>query len=139
MGAGRLSRQGTAACQDCRTVRITEHFSGTVSVSDISFYAHAAKLIWDNEPIGSMQLGWKKSTTYTVLKKLCDRGVFQNVDSVVTSLVTQEEFASGKSRQFVEESFDGSLPKFLTAFIGKQILTDSEVEELKNLIDHYRE
>lgn len=108
-------------------------------MSDISFYAHAAKLIWDNEPIGSMQLGWKKSTTYTVLKKLCDRGVFQNVDSVVTSLVTQEEFASGKSRQFVEESFDGSLPKFLTAFIGKQILTDSEVEELKNLIDHYRE
>ena len=51
----------------------------------------------------------------------------------------QEEFASGKSRQFVEESFDGSLPKFLTAFIGKQKLTDSEVKELKNLIDHYRE
>ncbi len=51
----------------------------------------------------------------------------------------QEEFASGKSRQFVEESFDGSLPKFLTAFIGKQKLTDSEVEELKNLIDYYRE
>ena len=106
-----------------------------------------AKLIWDNEPVGSMQLvklsemqlGWKKSTTYTVLKKLCDRGLFQNADAVVTSLVTQEEFASGKSRQFVEESFDGSLPKFLTAFIGKQKLTDSEVEELKNLIDYYRE
>ena len=109
--------------------------------------AKFAKLIWDNEPVGSMQLVklsemqlvWKKSTTYTVLKKLCDRGLFQNADAVVTSLVTQEEFASGKSRQFVEESFDGSLPKFLTAFIGKQKLTDSEVKELKNLIDHYRE
>ncbi|MDE7477637.1 MAG: BlaI/MecI/CopY family transcriptional regulator [Lachnospiraceae bacterium] len=109
--------------------------------------AKFADLIWDNEPIGSMQLvklsetqlGWKKSTTYTVLKKLCGRGLFQNEDAVVTSLVTREEFVSGKSRQFVEESFGGSLPKFLTAFIGKQKLSNSEVEELKILIENYKE
>ena len=82
--------------------------------------AKFADIIWDYEPVGSMQLvklseeqlGWKKSTTFTVLKKLCDRGLFQNKESVVTSLVTREEFASGRSRQFVEESFGGSLPKF---------------------------
>ena len=109
--------------------------------------AKFADLIWDNEPVGSMQLvklceaqlGWKKSTTYTVLKKLCDRGLFQNEDAVVTSLVTREEFASGKSRQFVEESFGGSLPRFLTAFIGKQKLSGNEVEELKALIENYKE
>lgn len=109
--------------------------------------AKFADIIWDNEPVGSMQLvklsetqlGWKKSTTYTVLKKLCDRGLFQNEDAVVTALVTREEFASGRSRQFVEESFGGSLPKFLTAFIGKQKLSDKEVEELKALIEDYKE
>ena len=109
--------------------------------------AKFADIIWDNEPIGSMQLvkqseaqlGWKKSTTYTVLKKLCDRGLFRNESAVVTSLVTREEFASGRSRQFVEESFGGSLPKFLTAFIGKQRLSDKEVEELKALIENYKE
>ena len=109
--------------------------------------AKFAKLIWDNEPVGSMQLvklsemqlGWKKSTTYTVLKKLCDRGIFRNEKAVVTSLISREEFFSYKSRKFVEDSFGGSIPRFLAAFMGKQKLTDSEVEELKNLIDHYRE
>lgn len=109
--------------------------------------AKFADIIWDNEPVGSMQLvklseeqlGWKKSTTYTVLKKLCDRELFQNKESIVTSLVTREEFASGRSRQFVAESFAGSLPKFLTAFIGKQRLSNQEVEELKTLIENYKE
>ena len=109
--------------------------------------AKFADIIWDYEPVGTMQLvklseeqlGWKKSTTFTVLKKLCDRGLFQNKESVVTSLVTREEFASGRSRQFVEESFGGSLPKFLTAFIGKQRLSNQEVEELKTLIETYKE
>ena len=109
--------------------------------------AKFADIIWDYEPVGSMQLvklseeqlGWKKSTTFTVLKKLCDRGLFQNKESVVTSLVTREEFASGRSRQFVEESFGGYLPKFLTAFIGKQRLSNQEVEELKTLIETYKE
>lgn len=106
-----------------------------------------AEIIWDNEPIGSTQLvrlceeqlGWKKSTTYTVLKKLCERGIFRNEDAVVTAQVSKDEFESGRSRQFVEERFGGSLPKFITAFIGKQKLSDKEIEEIKAIIENYRE
>ena len=106
-----------------------------------------AELIWQREPVGSTELvrlcearfGWKKSTTYTVLKKLCERGIFQNRDAVVTALMSREEFYGGRSRQFVEETFGGSLPKFLTAFIGKEKLSDEQVEEMKRLIESYRE
>lgn len=106
-----------------------------------------ADVIWQEEPVGSMELvkiceekfGWKKSTTYTVLKKLCDRGIFQNENAVVTSKLSREEFYGGKSRQFVEETFGGSLPRFLTAFIGKKKLTEEQVEEMKALIESYRE
>ena len=109
--------------------------------------ARFAELIWEREPIGSTELvrlceerfGWKKSTTYTVLKKLCERGIFQNQDAVVTARMSREEFYGGKSRQFVEETFGGSLPCFLTAFIGKKKLTDEQVEEMKGLIESYRE
>lgn len=79
-----------------------------------------AELIWDREPISSGELvklcadefGWKKSTTYTVLKKLCEKEIFQNVDGIVTSLISKEEFYTRKSEQFVEETFGGSLPAF---------------------------
>lgn len=109
--------------------------------------ARFADIIWERAPIGSMelvrvceeQLGWKKSTTYTVLKKLCDRGIFQNEDAVVSARLSREEFYGGKSRQFVEETFGGSLPRFLTAFIGKKKLTDAQVQELTALIENYRE
>ncbi len=109
--------------------------------------ARFAELIWEREPVGSTELvrlcgerfGWKKSTTYTVLKKLCERGIFQNQNAVVTALMSQEEFYGGRSRQFVEETFGGSLPRFLTAFIGKKKLTDEQVEEMKRLIESYRE
>lgn len=109
--------------------------------------ARFADVIWQEEPIGSTELvkiceekfGWKKSTTYTVLKKLCDRGIFQNENAVVTARLSREEFYGGKSRQFVEETFGGSLPKFLTAFIGKKKLTEEQVEEMKALIESYRE
>lgn len=109
--------------------------------------ARFADVIWQEEPIGSTELvkicekrfGWKKSTTYTVLKKLCDRGIFQNENAVVTAKLSREEFYGGKSRQFVEETFGGSLPKFLTAFIGKKKLTEEQVEEMKALIESYRE
>lgn len=109
--------------------------------------ARFAELIWEREPVGSTELvrlcearfGWKKSTTYTVLKKLCERGIFQNRDAVVTALMSREEFYGGRSRQFVEETFGGSLPKFLTAFIGKEKLSDEQVEEMKRLIESYRE
>lgn len=109
--------------------------------------SHFADLIWETEPINSTALvrlcaekfGWKKSTTYTVLKKLCDRGIFQNKNATVTALLSREEFYSRKSRLFVEDSFGGSLPRFLTAFIGKKKLSNEQIEEIKSLIENYRE
>lgn len=107
--------------------------------------AKFAELIWAKEPITSPELvklceekfNWKKSTTYTVLKKLCDRGIFQNKKAIVTSLISKEEFNSYKSRKFVEDSFGGSIPKFLTAFMGGKKLTAEQAEEIKALIDSY--
>lgn len=109
--------------------------------------ARFAELVWIREPVGSTELvklcekelGWKKSTTYTVLKKLCERGIFRNENATVIAVLSREEFYGGRSRQFVEEEFGGSLPGFLTAFIGKKKLTDAEVEEMKALIESYRE
>ncbi|MCI8370803.1 MAG: BlaI/MecI/CopY family transcriptional regulator [Lachnospiraceae bacterium] len=106
-----------------------------------------ADIVWDHEPISSPELvklceeklNWKKSTTYTVLKKLCSRGIFQNHNAIVTSLVSREEFASGKTRDFVEKSFGGSLPGFITAFMGNKKLSEKQAEEIKKLIDSYRE
>lgn len=106
-----------------------------------------ATLVWEREPLGSGELvrlcadrfGWKKSTTYTVLKKLCQRGILQNVDCVVRSLVDREQYHQNQSRRFVEDAFGGSLPGFLTAFMGGRTLSRGEVEELKTLIDRYGE
>lgn len=107
--------------------------------------AKFADLIWQNEPITSPELvklcekefNWKKSTTYTVLKKLCDRGIVQNEKAEVTSLISKEEFYGYKSRQFVEDSFGGSIPRFLTAFMGGKKLTEEQAEEIKKLIDDF--
>ena len=106
-----------------------------------------ADIIWEHEPISSpdlvklceKELNWKKSTTYTVLKKLCDRGIFQNEKAMVTALLTKEEFYAGQSRQYVEESFSGSLPQFLTAFFGGRKLSAREALELRAYIDQYTE
>ena len=108
--------------------------------------ARFAQLIWDHAPIPSGQLvklcqeelSWKKSTTYTMLQRLCRRGLFQNVDSVVTPLMTREEFRALQSEQFVEQAFQGSLPAFLTAFTAREKLTDQEVAALQRLIDENR-
>ena len=108
--------------------------------------ARFAELIWQHEPIASgelvrlceKELDWKKSTTYTVLKKLCDRGLFQNENAVVTALVGKEEFCARQSRRFVEDTFGGSLPRFLTAFIGSGRLSDRQAEEIKRLIDEHK-
>ena len=105
-----------------------------------------ADLIWQNEPIGSgdivklckKEMNWKKSTTYTVLKKLCEKGFFQNENTVVTSIINKDEFYSIQSQQFVEDTFGGSLPKFLAAFISSRKLSDKEVKQLKKLIDDGR-
>lgn len=109
--------------------------------------ARFAELIWQKEPITSPELvklcekefQWKKSTTYTVLKKLCDRGIFQNEKAVVTSLISKEEFYGYKSRKFIEESFGGSIPRFLTAFMGGKKLTREQAAEIRELIDSFEE
>lgn len=106
-----------------------------------------AEIIWQNEPIGSGELvklcekrmAWKKSTTYTVLKKLCDKGIFQNENAVVSSLMTKDEYDAKQSIRFVEDTFGGSLPKFLTAFIGSKRLSKRQADELKKLIDEHKE
>ncbi|MBR6313662.1 MAG: BlaI/MecI/CopY family transcriptional regulator [Clostridia bacterium] len=106
-----------------------------------------AELIWANAPLPSTALvklaedalGWKKSTTYTVLKRLCDKGLFQNEGGTVRVLLTKEAFNSAQSEQFVEETFSGSLPAFLAAFTAKKKLTRREVEALQKLIDDYEE
>ncbi len=111
--------------------------------SEIKF----AELIWEKEPIGSGDLvklcketlNWKKSTTYTVLKKLCQQKIFSNNSSVITSLITKEGYRQRKSRQFLDENFGGSLPKFLTAFMGRKNLSKKQIEEIRELIDRYEE
>jgi len=105
-----------------------------------------ADIIWNNEPLSSRRLaelaeqalGWKKSTTYTVLKRLCDRGIFQNEKGTVTAKICREEFHGLQSEQFVEETFGGSLPAFLTAFGTRKKLSQEEIEELKRVIDSMR-
>ena len=105
-----------------------------------------AELIWDGEPISSTELvhlaerelEWKKSTTYTVLKRLCEKGIFQNEGGVVTSRLSREEYAARQSEQFVEEIFSGSLPAFLTAFTRRKKLTEEEIDQLQRLVERNR-
>lgn len=104
--------------------------------------ARFADFIWEHEPISSTQLcamaaerlTWKKSTTYTVLKRLCDKGIFQNNKGTVTSLISREAFFAAQSQQFVEENFSGSLPAFLAAFTSRKGLSPEEVAYLRELI-----
>ena len=105
-----------------------------------------AGIIWENEPVASgelvkiaeKRLGWKKSTTYTVLRKLCEKGLFQNVEGVVTSIVSKEEFDGAKSSKFVEDNFAGSLPSFIAAFTSKKKLSKKEVDEIQKMINEFR-
>lgn len=105
-----------------------------------------ADLIWDNEPISSgdlvklceRELTWKKSTTYTMLRRLCHRGIFKNENSLVSSLIGRREFAGLQSEKFIDETFDGSLPQFLAAFTMRKKLTKNEIEELQRIIDEKR-
>lgn len=100
-------------------------------------------LIWENEPINStelvklclVKLGWKKSTTYTVLRKLCERGILQNTNTIVTTQIKREEAQMYESEALIEKAFDGSLPQFLTAFLDKNKITEKEAEELKRIIE----
>ncbi len=105
-----------------------------------------ADIVWANEPLGSgelvklceKELGWKKPTTYTVLRKLCEKGLMRNDDGVVTTLMTREDFYSAKSEQIVEDSYEGSLPAFIAAFTSRKKLSSKEVDEIQQMIDRFR-
>lgn len=102
-----------------------------------------ADIVWQNEPLCSgelvklcaKELGWKKSTTYTVLKKLCERGILKNEGGTVGSLVSREDFYSAQSEKFVDDTFDGSLPAFIAAFTQRKALTREEIDEIRRMID----
>ncbi len=104
-------------------------------------------VIWNNEPLSSgelvarcsAELGWKKSTTYTVLKKLCEKGFAKNENTIVTSLIPRDEVQAFESERFMELNFGGSLPGFLTAFLGGKTISEKESAELKRLIDEHKE
>jgi len=108
--------------------------------------ARFADIIWEKEPITSGQLAklglaefnWKKTTSHTVLKRLCERGLFRNEGGLVTSLISRDEYYARHSEAYVQETFGGSLPAFLAAFGTRKQLSDSEVDELKKLIDAMR-
>ena len=105
-----------------------------------------ADIVWENEPIASgdlvqiceKKLNWKKPTTYTVLRKLCEKGFLQNVDGIVSSLISKEEFYSAKSEQIIEDSYKGSLPAFIAAFTSHKKLTKKDVDEIQQLIDTFK-
>ena len=104
-------------------------------------------LLWDNEPVNSTQLvslckeqlGWSKATTYTVIRRLAERGVVQNENAIVTSLISKEEAQKARLEEMMEETFEGSMPAFLAAFSKSKRLTKSEVEQLQAMIDSYQE
>lgn len=105
-----------------------------------------ADLIWAHETLSSgelvklceQELHWEKSTTYTILRRLCERGIFCNDNGTVTSLLSKEQFSATQSEQFVEETFEGSLPRFLAAFSTRRKLSDEEIDALQVLIDELR-
>lgn len=105
-----------------------------------------ADIIWQNEPLASgelvklaaEELEWKRTTTYTVLKRLCERGIFQNQNGTVSSLISRPDFYAMQSEKFVEETFDGSLPAFLAAFGTRKKMSAEEIDELKRVIEDMR-
>ena len=106
-----------------------------------------ADMIWENQPISTKdlvklcdkELNWKRTTTYTVLKKLCERGIFKTENSVVTALISRDEFYAIQSEKFVDETFKGSLPAFIAAFSSRKKLSAEELSEIKRLIDGFGE
>ena len=105
--------------------------------------ARFADIIWESEPVTSTELiklaaaklTWKRTTTHTVLRRLCDKGLFQNNNGVVTSLLSRQEFYALHSKKYVDETFAGSLPAFLVAFTSEKKLTAEEITEIRKLID----
>ena len=106
-----------------------------------------ADIIWNYEPLPSRELvalcqkelNWKKPTTYIVLRKLCERGIFQNVDGIVSSRISRRDFYAAQSEKFVKDTFDGSLPAFFAAFTSRKSITPEEIAELRRMIDSFEE
>ena len=106
-----------------------------------------ADLIWESAPISTAELvklcqqefDWRRTTTYTMLKRLCQRGIFQNNNGTVVVLISKEVFSGKQSEQFVEDTFGGSLPAFIAAFVKRRRISDAEADEIQRLIDESRE
>ena len=104
-------------------------------------------LLWENEPVNSTKLvalykenlGWSKATTYTVIRRLSERGVIKNENTIVSSLISKEEAQSSRLEEMLEETFEGSMPAFIAAFSKSKKLSKSEVDQLQALIDSYEE
>ncbi|MCH5344302.1 MAG: BlaI/MecI/CopY family transcriptional regulator [Acetatifactor sp.] len=105
------------------------------------------ELVWQSEPINSgdlvllceKELNWKKSTTYTVLRRLCQKGVLKNEGAIVTSLIKKQEYFAIQSEQFIEDTFEGSLPQFLAAFMSRKKLSSKQIAQIQKMIEDYQE
>lgn len=103
-------------------------------------------ILWENEPVNSTklvalckeQLGWSKATTYTVIRRLAERGVLKNENAVVTALISKEQVQESELEQMVEKTFEGSIPSFIAAFSRSKRLTDQEINQLQEMIDSYK-
>lgn len=104
-------------------------------------------ILWENEPVGSTQLvklckeklGWSKATTYTVIRRLSERGVLKNENAVVTSLISKDEVQAAEIDELLEKTFEGSLPAFVSAFTKHKKLSLEQIEEIRRMIDSYEE
>lgn len=104
-----------------------------------------ACIVWDKEPVSmkeliklcSEELEWKRTTTYTVVKRLCERGILKNEEGVVSSIYTKEQIQYSESRQFLDKTFEGSLPGFMAAFLKGKKVSEKEIEELRRMLDEF--
>ena len=130
-------------------IRINRRKGASTNMKDFELGAiqeRFADFVWAHEPIASgdlakiceKELNWKRPTTYTVLRKLCEKGLLQNKDGVVVSLVSHEEFYSAKSEQIIEDSYQGSLPAFVASFISRKNISAEEANEIQKMIDSFR-
>ena len=109
--------------------------------------AHFADIVWANQPMTTKELvrlceeelKWKRTTTYTVLKRLCDKGIFKNENGTVSSLISKQDFCAHQSEKFVNDTFGGSLPAFLAAFTAKNNLSREQIAEIRAMIDKFEE
>ena len=107
--------------------------------------AHFADIVWKNAPLSTRELvvlcekelNWKRTTTYTVLKKLCERGIFKTEDSTVSALISKDDFYAMQSERFVDDTFGGSLPAFIAAFASRKKLSDKELGEIQEMINSF--